>query len=83
MSKKLTIDIPEELLREIDMYCKSSKKESTSKAVIDLLKSALTLPEYFRNFNWEEAEKEADDEIKSGKTSSFDSLKDFLADLKS
>jgi hypothetical protein len=42
----------------------------------------LTLPPYFKDFDWEKAEKEADAEIKAGKVKSFCSIDDFLVDLK-
>ena len=83
MGKKLTIDIPDELLHEIDLYCKTSKKESASEAVVDLLKSALTLPEYFRNFDWEKAEKEVDEQVSIGKVKTVDSVEELIKDLES
>jgi hypothetical protein len=35
-----------------------------------LIRHALTLPPYFREFSWERAELEADEEIASGKINS-------------
>jgi len=81
--KKLTVELPEDLLREIDNYREETHKDSTSAAVVELLKSALVLPDYFRNFDWEAAEKEADESIKTGELKSFDIVDDFIADLKS
>ena len=49
---------------------------------IRLFSSAANMPPYFREFNWEKAEAEADTEIAAGKTKSFDSIEDFIADLK-
>lgn len=83
MAKKLTIEIPDDLLHEIDLYCKTSRKESASEAVVDLLKSALTLPEYFRNFDWEKAEKEADELAASGKVKTANSVEELVKDLES
>jgi hypothetical protein len=42
----------------------------------------LTLPPYFKDFDWKKAEAEADKEIAAGKTKSFKSAEDFLSDLK-
>jgi AbrB family looped-hinge helix DNA binding protein len=36
---------------------------------------------YFWTKKWQEAEKEADEDIKSGRVESFDSVKDLLKDL--
>lgn len=79
---KLTISLSNDILEEIERYRKSAHKKSTEDAVTDLLRHALTLPAYFREFDWEKAEDEADKEIAAGKTKSFDSVDDFLADLK-
>ena len=51
-------------------------------AIFELVKYALTLPAYFRNFGWKKAEQEADDDIKQGRVKSFSSVDEFLADLK-
>jgi hypothetical protein len=83
MSKrKLTIKITEDLFDEIEEYMKYTNKLNTEDAVAELIKYALSLPPYFREFNWEKAEAEADKEIASGQTKSFDSIEDFIADLK-
>jgi len=83
MSKReLTIKIPDDVFDEIERYRKSANKLNTEEAVTELIKYALSLPPYFREFNWEKAEAEADKEIAAGKTKSFDSIEDFIADLK-
>jgi hypothetical protein len=40
------------------------------------------LPPYFKDFNWEKAEAEADKEVAAGKVKSFNSVEDLIADLK-
>jgi hypothetical protein len=80
--RELTIKIPEDVFDEIERYRKSANKPNTEEAVAELIKYALSLPPYFRDFNWEKAEAEADKEIAAGKTRSFDSIEDFIADLK-
>jgi hypothetical protein len=47
-----------------------------------LVKYALTIPPYFRSFDWTKAEAEADNQIAAGKTKSFDTVEDLIADLK-
>jgi len=80
--RELTIKIPEDVFDEIERYRKSANKPNMEEAVAELIKYALSLPPYFREFNWEKAEAEADKEIAAGKTRSFDSIEDFIADLK-
>jgi phenylacetate-coenzyme A ligase PaaK-like adenylate-forming protein len=79
---ELTIKLPDDVLDEIERYKKSAHKKSTEEAVTELIKHALAMPPYFRDFDWEKAESEADEEIAAGKIKSFDSVEDFLADLK-
>lgn len=80
--RELTIKLPDDVFDEIERYRKSVNKANTEEAVTELIKYALALPPYFREFNWEQAEAEADKEIASGQTKSFDSVEDFIADLK-
>lgn len=80
--KRLTIEIPEEIFEEVEKYKESTQKPSHSAAVTALLKYALTLPPYFKDYDWEEAEKEADEDIKAGRVKSFDTVEEFLTDLK-
>ncbi len=81
-TRELTITLSDEVMDEIERYKKIKHKKNTEDAVAELIKHALTLPTYFRDFDWEKAESEADKEIAAGKTKSFDSAEDFLADLK-
>lgn len=79
---KLTINLSDELLAEVDDFKQSAHKPSRAAAIAELIKYALTLPPYFKEFNWKKSEKAADEDIKSGHLKSFDSVDDFLADLK-
>jgi len=79
---KITLEIPEKLFEEIADFKKKAHIADSKAAVFSLLKYALTLPPYFKDFDWKKAEKDADAEIKTGKTKRFSSVDDFLADLK-
>jgi len=81
-SRAVTITLTDDVFEEIERYKKSAGKTNTEEAVSELIKYALTLPPYFREFDWEKAEAEADKQIASGKIKSFDSIEDFIADLK-
>jgi predicted CopG family antitoxin len=81
-TKELTITLSDDIFKEVEKYKKSAQKKSTEDAVAELIRYALILPPYFRDFNWTKAEAEADKEIASGKTKSFDTVEDFIADLK-
>jgi metal-responsive CopG/Arc/MetJ family transcriptional regulator len=78
----ITLDLPEALIKEIEKYQKDTNKPSKEEAIIELLQYALTLPEYFRAFEWEKAEEEADEEIATGEIATFESVDEFLDDLK-
>lgn len=78
---KITIDIPEELFNEISEYKKVANIADDKIAIYRLLKNALSFPEYFMHFDWEIAEKEADEDIKAGRTKKFSSADELLADL--
>ena len=79
---KITLEVPDELFEKSLISRKKRTSLTPKKAVFELLKYALTLPPYFKDFDWKKAEKEADAEIKTGKVKSFSSVDDFLADLK-
>lgn len=81
-TQELTITLSDKVLDEVKKYKKLLHKKSTGDAVAELIKYALTLPPYFKNFDWKKAEAEADEEIASGKTKSFRSAEDFLSNLK-
>lgn len=81
-TQELTITLSDKVLDEVKRYKKLLHKKSTGNAVAELVKYALTLPPYFKGFDWKKAEAEADKEIASGKTKAFKSAEDFLSDLK-
>ena len=82
MSKnELTINLSKKTLEEIKRYKVSTNKKSTEDAVTELIEYALTLPPYFKDFDWESAEAEADKEIAAGQTESFNTAEDFISDL--
>ncbi len=81
-TKELTISISDEILKEIERFKESTHKKSTNDAVAELIKYALTFPPYFKEYDWEIAETEADKEIAAGKIESFNSVEDLLFDLK-
>ncbi len=64
---KLTINLSDDLLDEIDKFKENTHKPSRAVAVAELIKYALTLPPYFKKFNWKQAEKEANEDIKAGR----------------
>lgn len=80
---KMSLDLPDDLLTEIEHYREVNKESSNSQAIIDLLKHALALPPYFVNFNWGKEEEAADEEIKKGRIKSFANAEELLNDLKS
>lgn len=82
-SHKITLEIPDELFDEISTYTKKARISDERAAVVNLIRYALTLPPYFKAYDWDKAEKEADSEIKAGRTKSFSTVDELLADLKS
>jgi len=80
--REITITLADDIIEEIEKYRKCARKTNTEEAVTELIKYALTLPPYFKEFDWEKAEAEANKEIAAGKIKSFDSVEDFIADLK-
>jgi len=80
--RALTVSLSDDILEEIESYKKSTNKPSTEAALAELIKYALTLPLYFKDFDWKKAEVEADKEIAAGKIKSFDTVEDLISDLK-
>ncbi|MFQ5686201.1 MAG: hypothetical protein ACE5GV_06020 [Candidatus Scalindua sp.] len=78
---ELTINLSKKTLEEIKRYKVSTHKKSTEDAVTELIEYALTLPQYFKGFDWEKAEAEAGKEIATGQTESFNTVEDFISDL--
>ncbi|MGD0283402.1 MAG: hypothetical protein ABSB95_13685 [Dissulfurispiraceae bacterium] len=79
---KITLDIPDEVFKEIADFRKRAHIGDDKTAVFELVKYALTLPPYFARFDWKKAEEEADADIAAGNVKSFSSVDEFLADLK-
>ncbi len=79
---KITLEIPDEFLKEIADFKKQAHITDDKAAILELIKYALTLPPYFARFDWEKAEEEADADIAAGKVKSFSTVDEFLADLK-
>lgn len=61
---KITLEIPDELFDEIIDFKEKARISDATTAAFKPLKYALTLPPYFRDFDWNKAENEADAEIK-------------------
>lgn len=81
-TQKLTINLSNDLVKEIEHYKEIAAEPSRAQAIIDLLKHALTLPPYFKGYDWKKAEAEADKAVKEGCVKSFKSVKELLVDLK-
>ncbi len=81
-SHELTISLSDDMIEEIEKYKKFMCKQTIEEAITELINYALTLPLYFKKFDWEKAEDEADKEIAAGKTKSFEAVEDFISDLK-
>ncbi len=83
MDKKhpITLELPEELFEQLQEYKKTTDLPDDESVVIELLRHALCLPPYFKEFDWSKAERQADDDIKEGRTKSFSSAEDLVNDL--
>ena len=80
---KLIIQVPKDLLDRVDDYRFTHRKHSRAETVRELLDHALTLPPYFKDWDWEKAEAGADEAIKKGQiVGPFDNIKDALKSLK-
>lgn len=80
-SRRLCITLPDKLFSEVERFKKSVKARSRSAAVVELLKYAINLPPYFKDFDWKRAEEEADMAIKKGETKTFGSLEKLIKHL--
>lgn len=78
----LKIRLSDDVVEEIEKYKEFSHKQSIEETVIELINYALKLPHYFMKYDWKKAEIEANHEISLGKIESFDTVEDFIADLK-
>jgi hypothetical protein len=82
MSRKIVLEIPDDVIKEIDAFKDSAKIPDEEAAIFRLLRYALSMPPYFKDFDWQIAEKEADEDILEGRIKEFASADDFLTDLK-
>lgn len=82
-SRKITLELPEDMFADVENFKENSNIADTKAAVFELLRYALTLPPYFRNFDWAKAEAEADADIAAGRVRYFSSVEEALVDLKS
>jgi len=78
---QLTINLPGDVFKEIEKYKKNTHRKTTEAAITELIKYALALPLYFKDYDWSNAETEADKEIETGNTKSFDTVEDLITDL--
>ncbi len=78
---RITIEISDALFSEISEFKKVQAIEDDTIAICRLIKNGLSIPEYFRDFDWQVAEKEADEDIKTGRTKGFSTVDELLADL--
>ncbi len=83
MSHQLTLSLPTDLFADIENYMKNAHLSHPEKAVMELIQYALQMPPYFRAYDWEKAEEEADKLIASGQVKTFNNVEDFLEDLES
>lgn len=81
-NQTVTLEIPAGIFKEIRRFKKNARIRDDESAVFELVKYALSLPQYFRDFNWNKAEKEADADIKAGRVRKLSAVDDLLSDLK-
>jgi hypothetical protein len=63
-----TIRLPDSMIADLEKYTQYRHKSSLDDAIVELLHYALTsVPPYFEQFDWERAEAEADEEIRTGR----------------
>lgn len=80
---KLNIEIPDNLKKKLTEHISLNNGKSIETTVINLLEYALSpYPAYFRNYDWNIAEKEADKDIKDNQLKSSNSVKDLQNDLR-
>lgn len=80
---KITLEIPDKIYAGIIAFSKKNHIRDSGTAVTELIKYALSLPPYFKKFDWDRAEEETDAEIKSGNVMEFSNVDDFLNELNS
>jgi hypothetical protein len=81
MGKKVVIELPNSMFNEVMRFKEELHLKDEQSAIYKLIRYALSLPPYFRDFKWENAETEADSDIASGRVKEFSSADELLADL--
>ena len=81
MGKKIVLELPNSLFNKVMKFKEQSHLPDEQSAIYELIEYGLTLPQYFRDFDWETAEKEADSDIVSGSVKEFSSIDELIADL--
>ena len=57
---KITLEIPDKIYAGIIAFSKKNHISDSGTAATELIKYALSLPPYFKYFDWDRAEEEAD-----------------------
>jgi len=81
MGKKCALELPDSMFDKVMKFKEESHLPNEESAIYELIRYALTLPPYFRDFDWEMAETEADLDIASGRVKEFSSVDELIADL--
>lgn len=81
MGKKVVVELPNSMFNEVMRFKEELHLKDEQSAIYKLIRYALSLPPYFRDFNWENAETEANSDIASGRVKEFSSADELLTDL--
>ena len=81
MGKKISLELPDSMFEEVMKFKEESNLPNEKSAIYELIRYALILPRYFRDFDWEMAEAEADADIASGRVKEFSSVDELLNNL--
>jgi len=81
MGKKVALELPDSMFDKVMKFKEESHLPDEESAIYELIRYALTLPPYFRDFDWEMAETEADLDIASGRVKEFSSVDELITDL--
>ena len=81
MGKKVALELPDSMFDKVMKFKEESHLPNEESAIYELIRYALTLPLYFRDFDWEMAEAEADLDIASGKVKEFSLVDELITDL--
>lgn len=81
MGKKVVLELPDSMFDRVMKFKEESHLPDEQSAIYELIRYALTFPSYFRDFDWENAETEADFDIASGRVKEFSLVEELIADL--